>query len=94
MILVLETLKGARLKKLERFIDGDLFLVTYGDGVANIDINKLIDFHKNHGKIATITGVHPPARFGELIAEDGKVKSFSEKATNFLRPYQWWFFCF
>lgn len=75
----IETLKGARLKKVERFIDGDLFLVTYGDGVANIDINKLIDFHKSHGKIATITGVHPPARFGELIAEDGKVKSFSEK---------------
>jgi glucose-1-phosphate cytidylyltransferase len=75
----IETLKGARLKKVEKFIDGDLFLATYGDGVANIDINKLVDFHKGHGKIATITGVHPPARFGELIAEGHEVKAFSEK---------------
>jgi glucose-1-phosphate cytidylyltransferase len=75
----LETLKGARIKKVERFIDGDIFLTTYGDGVAQIDINKLIAFHKEHGKVATISGVHPPSRFGELIVEGDLVKEFSEK---------------
>lgn len=75
----LETRKGARLKKIERFIESEWFLATYGDGVANIDINKLVEFHTHHKKIASITGVHPPSRFGELIAEGDCVKKFSEK---------------
>lgn len=75
----LHALKGARIKRVEQYLDDDLTLGTYGDGVADIDINKLIDFHKSHGKILTITGVRPPSRFGEIMVEDGKVTSFTEK---------------
>lgn len=75
----LNTLKGARIKRVEKYLDDDLTLGTYGDGVADIDIDKLIDFHKSHGKILTITGVRPPSRFGEIMVEDGKVLSFTEK---------------
>lgn len=74
--------KGARLKKIEKYIDGDTFMVTYGDGVADIDINKLLDFHKQHGKMATLTGVHPISRFGELILEGDQIKRFEEKPQN------------
>ena len=70
---------GARVKRIERYIDGDLFMLTYGDGVADIDIKKLLEFHKSHGKIGTVTGVHPSSRFGELVVESDKVKEFSEK---------------
>ncbi len=74
-------LKGARIKRIERFIplEHENFMVTYGDGVANIDINKLLEFHLSHGKIATLTGVRPIARFGELEIEGNKVVNFSEK---------------
>ena len=72
-------LKGARLKKIEKYISEDAFMVTYGDGVGNIDITKLIDFHTSHGKMATVTGVRPPSLFGELLVENGKALSFSEK---------------
>ena len=54
-------------------------MLTYGDGVANIDINKLVEFHKSHGKILTITGVRAPSRFGEIIEKEGQVISFTEK---------------
>jgi glucose-1-phosphate cytidylyltransferase len=54
-------------------------MLTYGDGVADIDIDALVKFHKSHGKTLTITGVHPPARFGEIIEKDGKLLSFQEK---------------
>lgn len=73
-------LKGARIKKIEPFIDSDYFLLTYGDGVADIDINSLLRFHRKHGKICTLTGVRPPSRFGDLVCEKGVVKSFTEKA--------------
>ena len=56
----IKTLKGARIKRLENFLD-DVNLLTYGDGLADIDINELLKFHKDHGKMLTITGVHPPA---------------------------------
>jgi glucose-1-phosphate cytidylyltransferase len=75
----LNTLKGARIKRLEKYLDDDLVMATYGDGVANIDINALVAFHKSHGKILTITGVRPPSRFGEIIEKDGKLLSFKEK---------------
>jgi glucose-1-phosphate cytidylyltransferase len=75
----LNTLKGARIKRVEKYLDDDLTMATYGDGVADIDINKLIDFHKSHGKILTITGVRPPSRFGEIIVEGDKAASFTEK---------------
>lgn len=72
-------LKGARLKKIEKYVDDDIFMVTYGDGVANIDICDLLEYHRSHGKIATLTGVKPPSRFGTLSIEDNKVKKFIEK---------------
>jgi len=75
----LNTLKGGRVKRIEQYLDDDIHLLTYGDGVADININELIDFHKAHGKTVTISGVHPPSRFGEIIEEDNTVKSFTEK---------------
>tara|TARA_Y100000590_G_scaffold470532_1_gene666084 strand:- start:1331 stop:2104 length:774 start_codon:yes stop_codon:yes gene_type:complete len=75
----LNTLKGARIKRVEKYLDDEINMVTYGDGVANINIKKLLEFHKSHGKTLTLTGVHPPARFGEIIEENGKVISFEEK---------------
>jgi len=72
-------LKGARLKRIEKYIPDDVFMVTYGDGVGNIDIKKLLDFHNQHGKIATVTGVRPPSLFGELVVKDNRAMLFSEK---------------
>ncbi len=72
-------LKGSRLKQVEKYISGDTFMMTYGDGVADIDINALIDFHHAHGKIATVTGISPISQFGELKIEGDKVTSFQEK---------------
>ena len=75
----LNTLKGARIKRIEKYIDDDVNMLTYGDGVADIDIKELVAFHRSHGKAISITGVNPPARFGELIEEDNKLISFAEK---------------
>jgi len=74
-----KTLKGARIKRIEKYITGDTFMLTYGDGVANIDLDALLKFHKSHGKIATLTGVNPAARFGELKVSGDTVNSFNEK---------------
>jgi glucose-1-phosphate cytidylyltransferase len=71
--------KGARLKRVEKYVDGPVFMVTYGDGVAKIDIRALLDFHLAHGKMATVTGVKPLARFGELTVVGHQVKAFMEK---------------
>lgn len=75
----LNTLTGGRLKRMKRYLNNETFLLTYGDGLANINIDKLISFHKKHGKLVTITAVHPGARFGELMINDSKVNSFEEK---------------
>jgi len=75
----IDTLKGARIKRVEKYLNSDINMLTYGDGLADIDIRNLVEFHKSHKKIITISGVHPPARFGELIEEDGRVVSFKEK---------------
>jgi len=72
-------LKGARLKRVEKYITEDTFMVTYGDGVGNIDIAKLVEFHKQHGKMATVTGVKPPSLFGELQVKDNQALLFVEK---------------
>jgi len=77
-----QALKGARLKRIERYIDGDVFMMTYGDGVANIDLAALFAFHRRHGKLATVTGVNPAARFGELKIHGDRVERFREKPTN------------
>jgi glucose-1-phosphate cytidylyltransferase len=74
-----QALKGARIKRIEHLIDGDEFLLTYGDGVANIDIPRLLAFHRKQGKIATVTGVRPPSLFGELQVRGEKVHLFVEK---------------
>lgn len=74
-----EALKGARLKRVEKYIDGEEFMLTYGDGVADIDIKDLLRFHRGHGKLVTVTGVSPAQRFGELKIADDQVVSFSEK---------------
>lgn len=74
-----KALKGARLKRIERYIDNDHFMVTYGDGIADIDIDALLKFHRSHGKLATVTGINPTSRFGELKTKGDQVESFSEK---------------
>ena len=76
-----ETLTAGRLRKVQGFLDPDEpFLFTYGDGVGDVNISKLVEFHKSHGKLATVTAVNPPGRFGILnINEDQKVSKFNEK---------------
>jgi glucose-1-phosphate cytidylyltransferase len=75
-----ETMTGGRLRRAARFLDGERFLLTYGDGVTDLDVRKVLAFHESHGKIGTVTGVHPPSRFGELIVEGAdRVLAFSEK---------------
>jgi glucose-1-phosphate cytidylyltransferase len=75
----LHTQTGGRLKRLSSWIEGETFMMTYGDGVANVDILKLLAFHKSHGKLATITAVRPPSRFGGLSLQGEMVKEFMEK---------------
>jgi glucose-1-phosphate cytidylyltransferase len=73
------TQTGGRIRRAAQVFDDDIFMVTYGDGVANIDIRALIDFHKSHGRLATVTAVRPPARFGRLELEGNSVVRFGEK---------------
>ncbi|WP_045998159.1 glucose-1-phosphate cytidylyltransferase [Loktanella sp. S4079] len=73
------TLTGARLKRATRYIDDDIFLATYGDGVSNVDINAVIAHHHAAGKRATVVAVRPSSRFGELALEGDAVTSFNEK---------------
>ncbi|APW48183.1 glucose-1-phosphate cytidylyltransferase [Rhodoferax antarcticus] len=75
-----DTQTGGRLKRVARYLQGeDAFCFTYGDGVANVDIRASIAFHQAHGKLATVTAVQPPGRFGALQTKGGQVKSFAEK---------------
>lgn len=82
-----KTLKGGRLKKVEKYIENDTFMMTYGDGVANININELLKFHNSHGKLATVTGVNPGARFGELKISGDRVEAFYEKPLYSIKNY-------
>ena len=75
----LNSMTGGRVKRIQDFIGDEPFLLTYGDGVADIDINALVKFHKNHGKMVTVSAVHPSARFGELDINNDVVTSFKEK---------------
>jgi len=75
-----ETPTGGRIKKVKPYLDGEPFLATYGDGIANVDITSLIDSHKNHGKVATLTTSNPTSRFGMVELDDNNnVVRFSEK---------------
>jgi glucose-1-phosphate cytidylyltransferase len=77
----LEALTGARIRKIRKYIgNDDSFMLTYGDGVGDIDIERLAAFHRSHGRILTVTGVRPPGRFGELMSDSqGLVTEFNEK---------------
>jgi glucose-1-phosphate cytidylyltransferase len=71
---------GGRVLAVRKYLESDdLFMLTYGDGVSNIDIRALLDFHRSHGKVATVTAVRPPGRFGELGIEGDAVNQFNEK---------------
>lgn len=75
----LSTLTGGRIKRLTPYLGNQTFMLTWGDGVSDVDLNELIKFHKSHGKLATLTAVRPTARFGHLDIENNRVKEFSEK---------------
>lgn len=75
----LSTATGGRIKRLREYVGNETFMLTWGDGVSNVDLRKLLEFHRSHGKIATLTAVHPVARFGHLDLEGDVVAEFSEK---------------
>ncbi len=75
----LDTLTGGRLAMVADYLDTDTFMLTYGDGVADIDVQALLDTHRRHGEIGTVTAVHPTSRFGELAVEGEKITDFAEK---------------
>lgn len=75
----LNTMTGGRIKRVEDYIGNETFMLTYGDGIGNINIRDLLEFHKTHGKYATLTGVQPSGRFGALDLEETQVKAFKEK---------------
>lgn len=82
----LNTMTGGRLLRLRDWLDDETFMVTYSDGVGNINIEALIAFHRAHGKLATVTAVQPPARFGNLELEGDQVVEFTEK----VRKHETW----
>jgi glucose-1-phosphate cytidylyltransferase len=75
----MDTNTGGRVKRLAEFVGNEPFMLTYGDGVSNINIPKLIKFHQTQKKLATLTAVRPPARFGQMVLDDSKVTEFKEK---------------
>lgn len=76
----LDTMTGGRIKRLQSWVGSEPFMVTYGDGLGNVDVAALLAFHRSHGRLATVTAVRPPARFGGLVLEDAMVRTFSEKS--------------
>ena len=78
----LNTMTGGRVKRLKNFIKNERFMLTYGDGLSNVNLEKLLKFHIKSKKLATVTAVHPPARFGELIIKNNKVLEFNEKTKS------------
>ena len=75
----LEAMTGARVKRVQPYLDGETFMLTYGDGVTNLNIQDLLRFHESHGKIGTVTAVSPLSRYGELAIDGDQVISFQEK---------------
>jgi glucose-1-phosphate cytidylyltransferase len=74
------TLTGGRIRRLKQFLDGDAFMLTYGDGVSNVPLDALIAFHRRQGRLGTVTAVRPPARFGGITFDGDRVTGFSEKS--------------
>lgn len=74
-----KTMNGGRIKRLVQWLTDETFMMTYGDGVSNVNLKELLRFHRSHGKLATVTAVRPPVRFGEMVFEGDKVIKFSEK---------------
>jgi glucose-1-phosphate cytidylyltransferase len=76
----IRAMTGARIARIRKFVGDEEFMLTYGDGVSDVDLDELLRFHRAHGKILTVTGVRPPGRFGELLATPaGEVSEFNEK---------------
>lgn len=76
----MRSMTGSRISRIRDYVGNEDFMLTYGDGVSDVDIEELLAFHKSHGKILTVTGVRPPGRFGEMISqESGQVSAFNEK---------------
>ena len=86
------TMTGGRLKRVAHHVRGATFCMTYGDGVSDVDLGALLRFHRAHGKLATVTTITPPSRFGVLQVEDGSVKGFAEKLIAGERPINGGFF--
>lgn len=78
----LETQNGGRIKRLQPFLDEERFMLTWCDGLSDIDLHGLVDFHNRHGKLATLTAVHPPARFGRLRLDGERIVDFQEKSID------------
>jgi glucose-1-phosphate cytidylyltransferase len=75
----LEAMTGARIKKIQKYVGDEDFMLTYGDGLGDVDINELVAFHNEQGRTLTVTGVRPPGRFGELMHSNGVITEFNEK---------------
>lgn len=75
----LHTMTGGRVRRLRPVVGGETFMATYGDGVSDVNVRELVDFHRSHGKLATVTAVRPPARFGCIEMDGGRVTAFAEK---------------
>jgi len=75
----LDAMTGARLHRVAPYLKGKEFFLTYGDGLSDVDVPRTLAFHREHGRAATVTGVRPPSRFGELVVDGGKVNKFAEK---------------
>jgi glucose-1-phosphate cytidylyltransferase len=74
-----QTMTGARLMRVQRYIDADHLMVTYADGLADIDLQRLLEFHREHGRVATVTGVRPTSPFGQIVLDGSRVTRFTEK---------------
>ena len=74
-----DTLTGGRLKRVQRYLDDDAFCFTYGDGLSDVDVGKLLDFHRRHERLATLTAIQPPGRYGAVLIDNTRVTSFQEK---------------
>ena len=75
----LNSMTGARIRRIQKYVGDENFMLTYGDGVGNIDLKGLLEFHQEHGRTLTVTGVRPPGRFGELVHSNGLITEFNEK---------------